>query len=75
MSVAEIRILRWMSGVLREDRVMNKYVRRSIGISSIVDKVRKNRRMWEIVSSGGLRHRWPTPNSWDKGEGEDIMEL
>jgi len=26
--------------------------------------------MWEIVSSGGLRHKWPTPNSWDRDEGE-----
>jgi len=23
------------------------------------------------VSSGGLGHRLPTPNSWDKGEGEE----
>jgi len=23
------------------------------------------------VSSGGLGHRWLTPNSWDRGEGEE----
>jgi len=27
--------------------------------------------MWEIVSSRGLGHRWPTPNSWERGEGEE----
>jgi len=26
------------------------------------------------MSSGGLRHRWPTPNSWDRGEGEEEEE-
>jgi len=33
--------------------------------------------MWEILSSGGLEHRWPTPNWWDRGEGkeEDIYIL
>jgi len=30
--------------------------------------------MWEIVSSGGLGHRWPTPNCWDKGEGDEEEE-
>jgi len=24
--------------------------------------------MWEIILSGGLGHRWPTQNSWCKGE-------
>jgi len=27
--------------------------------------------MWEIMLSGGLGHRWPTPNSWDRGEEEE----
>jgi len=31
--------------------------------------------MWEIVSSEGLEHRWPTPNSWDKSEEEEKEEL
>jgi hypothetical protein len=43
MSVAEIRIFIWMSGVTREDIISKGYVRGSIGISSIVDKTRKNR--------------------------------
>jgi len=32
-SVAKIRILRWMRKVTREDRIRNKYVRSSIGIT------------------------------------------
>jgi len=27
--------------------------------------------MWEIVSRESLGHRWPTPNNWDRGEGEE----
>lgn len=27
--------------------------------------------MWDIVSNEGLRHRWPTPNSWEIGEREE----
>jgi hypothetical protein len=45
MSVTEMSMLRWMSGVTREDRKKNKYVVRggSIGVALIVDKMRKNR--------------------------------
>jgi len=33
--------------------------------------------MWEIVSNGGLEHKWLTPNSWDVSEGkkEDIKNV
>jgi hypothetical protein len=33
MSVAIMRILRWMSGVTRKDRIRNEYVRGSIGVA------------------------------------------
>jgi len=32
MSVAKKRILRWKSGVTREDKIRNKYVRSIIGV-------------------------------------------
>jgi len=35
-----------MSGVMREDRIRNEYVRSSIGIMSIEDKMRDNRLKW-----------------------------
>ena len=41
-----MRMLRWMSGVTREDRIKNEYVRGSIGVASIVDKMRENRLRW-----------------------------
>jgi len=34
-----MRMLRWMSGVIREDRIRNEYVRGSIGVALIVDKM------------------------------------
>jgi len=45
-SVAEMRMLRWTSVVIREDRIRNYYVRGSIGVMSIVDKMRGNRFRW-----------------------------
>jgi len=35
-----------MSGVTKEDRIKNKYVRGSIGVASILDKMRENRLRW-----------------------------
>jgi len=32
-----------MSGVMREDRIRNEYIRGSIGVAPIVDKMRENR--------------------------------
>jgi len=37
MSVVKIRMLRWMTGVTRDDRKKNEYVRESIGVASILD--------------------------------------
>jgi hypothetical protein len=38
-----MRLLKWMSRVTREDRIRNSYVRGSIGVASIMDKMRENR--------------------------------
>ncbi|KAL4135686.1 hypothetical protein QTP88_007282 [Uroleucon formosanum] len=46
MNVTEMRMLRWMSGVTRENIINNEYVRVSIGVASIVDKVRENKLRW-----------------------------
>jgi hypothetical protein len=45
MSVAEMRMLRCMIGVTRENRIRNKYLKGSIGLASIgiADKMRENR--------------------------------
>jgi len=40
MSVADMGTLRWMNGVTKEDRIRNEYIRASIGVASIMDKMR-----------------------------------
>jgi len=35
-----------MSGVTREDRIRNEYLRYSIGVARIVDELRENRLRW-----------------------------
>jgi hypothetical protein len=43
MSIADMRMLRWMSGGTREDRIRKEYVRGNTGVAFIVDKMRENR--------------------------------
>lgn len=38
-----MRMLRCISGVTREDRIRNEYIRSNIGVAPIVDKMPKNR--------------------------------
>ena len=40
VDVAEIRILRWICGKIRNDRIRNKGFREHLGIASIGDKIR-----------------------------------
>jgi len=44
-----------MSGVTREDRIQNEYVRGSIGVKSIVDKIRENRIRWSCDEARGIK--------------------
>ncbi|XP_070010103.1 uncharacterized protein [Nicotiana sylvestris] len=46
MRVAEMRMLRWMCGCTRQDRIKNEAIRDIVGVDSVEDK------MWE------LRLRW-----------------
>jgi len=39
-----------MNGVIREDRIRNEYVRGSIRVASIIDKMRENRLRWLVWS-------------------------
>ena len=45
MSVAEMRMLRWMCGNTRKDKVRNEDIRTKIGVASIEEK-RENRLRW-----------------------------
>jgi len=43
MRVAEMRMLHWMCGNTRRDKVRNEDIRTKIGVASIEDEVRENR--------------------------------
>jgi len=46
MSVAEMRILRWMCDNTLRDKVRNENIRTKIGVASIEEKMRENRLRW-----------------------------
>ncbi|RWR94899.1 ataxia telangiectasia mutated family protein [Cinnamomum micranthum f. kanehirae] len=46
MEVAEMRMLRWMCGITRRDRIRNEEIWGKVGIAPIGDKMRENRLKW-----------------------------
>ncbi|KAF3666290.1 Proteasome subunit beta type-7 [Capsicum annuum] len=46
LKVAEMRILRWMCGHTRKDRVRNEIIREKVGVASMGDKMREMRLRW-----------------------------
>ncbi|XP_069990585.1 uncharacterized protein [Penaeus vannamei] len=46
MEVAEMRMLRWMCAVTREDKIRNEYIRGSTKVVEISKKIQKGRRRW-----------------------------
>ena len=46
MSVAKMRMSRWMCGNTRRDKVRNEDIRTKIGVASIEEKMRENRLRW-----------------------------
>lgn len=43
MRVAEMRMLRWMRGVTKDDRIKHEYLKDGAEVTSTVDKSLKNR--------------------------------
>jgi len=43
MSLAEMRMFRWVSRVTSDNTIRNEYIRESVGVVSIMDKMRENR--------------------------------
>lgn len=46
MSVAEMRMLRWMFGKIRRDMIRNETIREMVNVVLIEEKLRQNRLMW-----------------------------
>ncbi|XP_045458246.1 uncharacterized protein LOC123668558 [Melitaea cinxia] len=43
---AEMRMLRWLCGVTRKDRIRNKNVTGSLKVASVTKKIRRSRLAW-----------------------------
>ena len=48
MDVAEMRMLRWMVGVTRRDRVRNYYIRGAVKVTEIYKKIQESRLRWYV---------------------------
>ncbi|KAF3676491.1 Pre-mRNA cleavage factor Im 25 kDa subunit 1 [Capsicum annuum] len=46
LKVAEMRMLCWMCGLTREDKVRNKIIREKVEVASVEDKMREGRLRW-----------------------------
>jgi len=46
LHVAEMRMLRWMCGHTRSDKIRNEVIREKVGVASVVDKLREARLRW-----------------------------
>ncbi|KAL6524293.1 hypothetical protein OROGR_016727 [Orobanche gracilis] len=46
MNVAEMRMLRWMCGHTKKDRLRNEVIREKVRVASIEDKIMENRLRW-----------------------------
>ena len=46
MSLVEMRMLHWICGNTKRDKLRNEYIRTKIGVASIEKKIRENRLQW-----------------------------
>jgi hypothetical protein len=46
LHVTEMRMLRWVCGVTRMDRIRNEYIRGSLKVAPVTKKIRSNRLAW-----------------------------
>ena len=46
LKVAEMRILHWMCGLTRRDRIRSEIIREKVGVTSVKDKMREVRLRW-----------------------------
>ena len=53
LSIAKMRILRWMSGFTLIDKMRNEYVQEKVGVAAVADKIRESCFRW----FGHIKHR------------------
>ncbi|KAI3801888.1 hypothetical protein L1987_30005 [Smallanthus sonchifolius] len=91
MDVAEMRMLRWMCGHTRKDRIRNEVVRKRLGVTCILDKIREGRLRWfghvktrqstdpvrtvETLVVEGKRSRGRPKLTWDERIRLDLLDL
>ncbi|XP_070012486.1 uncharacterized protein LOC142162397 [Nicotiana tabacum] len=46
MSVTEMRVLRWMCGHTRKDKIRNETIKDNVGVASVEDKLRESNLRW-----------------------------
>ncbi|XP_048001352.1 protein CBFA2T1 [Leguminivora glycinivorella] len=53
LHVTEMKMLRWMCGVTRLDRIRNEHIRGSLGIRDVADKLQESRLRWFYEQTNG----------------------
>ena len=46
MSIADMRMLRWMCGHIRKDKIRNEIIRNKVGVVPIKEKMKETRLRW-----------------------------
>ncbi|KAF3684184.1 hypothetical protein FXO37_01474 [Capsicum annuum] len=75
LKVAKMRMLRWMCGHTRKDRVRNAIIREKVGVNSVEDKMREVRLRWfgHVMRRGSdapvQRYEIPTMDGFRRGRG------
>ena len=91
MEVAEMRMLRWMCGYTRLDKIRNEIIRVRLGVASISDKIKEGRLRWyehvkrrqmtapvrvvETLTVEGERCRGRPKLTWDERIRQDLLEM
>ena len=90
MEVAEMKMLRWLCGVTREDRIRNERIRGTVKVGNIGKKIQESRLRWfghvqrrneeyvgkrvEKLEVGGRRRRGRPKTRWRDRVNEDLRE-